>query len=255
MRLDMPSSAANRLCAQEAPVSAHRRELVGQQRALNGGAAASGAAAEACGVLLQVAAHVQQVQDLRRGWARVRVALQQRIHQRAQVGGIRRRNGRVLAAACTARVYLLAFFFSPSWPSTKQAHQWWPGACTLVLTHLCSKFHIGCCVCGGEAAPHDLDGDGAQVAGVEGLAQAAHLVQDAAQRPHVRLGAILPALATCMADTSLTSSQGATCSLRASDSPEGVSMTACMQRCTAACMGEGMHGLQQAVKQLVALRT
>lgn len=45
--------------------------------------------------------------------------------------------------------------------------------------------HAALCV-----TPQDLDGDGAQVAGIERLAQGAQLVEDAAQRPHISLGAV-----------------------------------------------------------------
>lgn len=47
---------------------------------------------------------------------------------------------------------------------------------------------------GPQYAPHDFNGDGPQIGSFKGLAQAAHLIQDAAKGPYICLWAIPLAL-------------------------------------------------------------
>lgn len=63
-------------------------------------------------------------------------------------------------------------------------------ACALVLTKMAVVMGKGAAGVQQGWVPHDLDGDGSQVAGIKGLLQRAHLIQHTSNGPYISLAIV-----------------------------------------------------------------
>ena len=154
--------------------SMHGCSVAGVRRGLAG-------EADVGSVRPKVAAHEDEVQDVRDAGPRIGLLLQQRAHQRVQLPAVACRDGRVLAAACMHHLRL----------KDSAMHVVGSGFLDLQRLHILSMtwldFFSGWKLQSRRGLPHDAYGDGAQIWRIKSLLQCAQLVQDAAQRPNISL--------------------------------------------------------------------